>query len=89
MRIAGKILILMFGLAVLWKVAGLRGHAAVLLWLVGIFMGVLKFLAAIGVAAAVLVGSIAGWGAWLEWREGREAKKKLAYGRRYGLCPLT
>jgi hypothetical protein len=75
MRITARILTLMFGLAVLWKVPGLRGHAAVLLWLVGIFLGVLKFLAVIGIAAAALVGSIAGWGAWLEWWEGREAKR--------------
>jgi hypothetical protein len=84
-----RVLAFILGVAVLSKVSGLRQPEAVLFWLIRVILGVLKFLAVIGVAAVVLVGAIAGWEEWQNSQEGRAAKKKLADRRRVGLCPLT
>jgi len=83
-----RIVVFILAVAVLSKVPWLRQPEAVLFWLIRVILGVLKFLAVIGVAAVVLVGSMAAWGEWQNSREDLEAKKKLTYRRRVGLCPL-
>jgi hypothetical protein len=83
-----RIVAFILGVAVLSKVPGLRQPGAILFWLIRVILEVLKFLAVIGVAAAVLAGSIAAWGELQIWREDREEKKKLTNRRRVGLCPL-
>ncbi len=83
-----RIVFFILVVAVLSKVPGLAQPEAVLFWLIRVILGVLKFLAVIGVSAVMLIGAIAAWGERQNSREDREAKKKLTYRRRYGLCPL-
>jgi hypothetical protein len=83
-----RVLAFILVVVVLSKVPGLRQPEAVLFWLIRVILGVLKFLAVVGVSATVLVGAIAGWEEWRNSLEGREAKKKLVDRRRIGLCPL-
>jgi hypothetical protein len=88
MKVDVRIAILMLGAMILWKVPGHRGQAKVILLLIHIVLGVLKYLTVIGVASMVLVGIVAGWEEWRRRRKERKAKKKLTDRRRIGLCPL-
>jgi hypothetical protein len=88
MKVDVKIVIVVLAVVIVLKVPELRDPWAGLLLLLGIIGVVCKFLAVVGVGAAVGIGSMVGWDRWQNWREGREAKKKLTDRRRVGLCPL-
>lgn len=80
MKVDVRIVILMLGAVMFWKVPGPRAHTAVFLLLIQVVLVVFKFLAVIGVASVILIGTIAAWGKWQNWREGREAKKNSRVG---------